>query len=298
MNSWQQALKQEPNLSALLQHLTKPPVSAIALTGGLTNQCWKITTDCGKHFVWRPYSASTAQLSLNRTDEYQILHALQAATFSPKVECLLEQGLLLEWVEGENLNCASHDESQRHVMHSLAKLHLYSIPDTSYLASINTFDYQACIEGYWQQLPPHQRTSLQRQRLDYFSSKVNVLYARSLAFAPQCLCHFDLGIYNMIQQPDSSVVVIDWEYAALSTPIVDLATSVLAGQFDVLKSVESYASHQDIDKKQWFNLVNQWIPYLRFMAMLWHQLALNLHARQSDKDAIKILNHQLELDGY
>lgn len=295
--SWQQALEQEPSLYTLQDRWFKQLVSAQPLTGGLTNQCWKVSTQCGNDYVWRPHSKSTEYFFLHRSDEYQVLQSLQNASFSPKVELLIPEGLLIEWVDGQCLNritgCTINS-----VMKALSDLHQYSATSLLNAKNLKIFDYKQCINAYWLGLTGLQQSSIQKKRFDYFYTHASELYQKTLSVTPLCLCHFDLGDYNIIQTSPHHLVVIDWEYAAFSSPIIDLATTILAGQFDVKQGVHLYAQYYNIEERQWFEIVQQWIPYLRFMAMLWHQISFTLHSRQSDQDAIKLLNSQLELDGY
>ncbi|MBD1573884.1 phosphotransferase [Vibrio sp. S17_S38] len=296
-DGWQQTLEQEPSLRILQDQWSKQLVSAQPLTGGLTNQCWKISTQCGNDYVWRPHSQSTEYFSLHRSDEYQVLQSLQNAPFSPKVELLIPEGLLIEWIDGECLNSVA-DSSLNLVMRALSDLHQYPVTSLLNAENIRTFDYKECIHAYWQRLTYLQQSTTQKKRFDYFYAHADELYQETLSVTPLCLCHFDLGDYNIIQTTSRHLMVIDWEYAAFSSPIIDLATTILAGQFDVKQGVHLYAQYYNIEECQWFEIVQQWIPYLRFMAMLWHQISFTLHSRQSDQDAIKILNNQLELDGY
>ncbi|WP_164520839.1 phosphotransferase [Vibrio aphrogenes] len=300
---WQQALKQEPSLVAL-EAWSKQPICAQPLSGGLTNQCWKVSTQCGRHYVWRPHSLSTQILSIHRSHEYHILSALQSAPFSPKVEGLFAQGLLVQWVDGDTLTQVAQYDALASVMKCLSNLHQYSIKDAVAhprlveSANIRSFDYAHCIQGYWQALQPEQRTPILQRRLETFLSQYDVLYRETLALAPVCLCHFDLGDYNIIQTDDAKLVIIDWEYAALASPILDVAISILAGQFDVQLSVTSYAQWQGINESAWCEMILRWLPPLRFMALLWHQIAYSLYGRTSDKEAICILDRQLQSDGY
>lgn len=305
-------VKQEPSLAILKQKWSKTLVGAKPLSGGLTNQCWKVTTQCGHHYVWRPHSLSTETLSISRTHEYQVLTALQQADFAPNVEALFPEGLLVEWIEGVTLCDAMHCNT-RHcntrlcnttkgdsldlVMKSLSDLHQYQPVFESH-SEIKEFDYRSCIMAYWASLPAQTRTSIHTQRFERFYADCERLLQQTTALEGRCLCHFDLGDYNIIQKPNADLVIIDWEYAALSNPIIDMTISILAGQFDIDESLKSYSKHRTIDLKSWKNLAQRWVPFLRFMTLLWHQVSLCLHGRASDRKAIEILDKQLRADGF
>lgn len=289
-----QYIKQDPSLIELQAQWPESISDIQPLQGGLTNQCWKITTSCGRHYVWRPHSISTQSFSINRSNEFEVLNVLSSFSLSPNAQALLPQGLLVEWVDGQTLNSQHKDMLPFWVMKCLASLHQYPIFQTH---SLPIFDYQSCIQNYWQALPNQQKTQDYQQWFGYFFDQYDDLKSRTESILPLCLCHFDLGSYNIIQKPDLELVVIDWEYAAIASPVVDLATTILAEQLSVEDSVEYYLELRrlDIDKVQLLAIVEEWLPYLRFMALLWHQVNFSLHQRASDKQAIEVLTQQLEL---
>ena len=285
-------IKQDSSLIQLQAQWPEVITNIKPLQGGLTNQCWKISTSCGRHYVWRPQSLSTQSFSIFRSNEFEVLNALDDFALSPKVKALLPEGLLVEWVDGRTLN--NNQTLLLCVMTCLALLHQYPTPQNCRLP---IFDYLSCIQNYWQALPEQERVPRYQRWLDKFCLNFDDLKIRTELIYPPCLCHFDLGSYNIIQKPNLDLVVIDWEYAAQASPVVDLATSILAGQFNVEESVECYLQFRclNTDKAQLISIVEEWLPYLRFMALLWHQVNYSLHQRRSDKQAINVLTQQLEL---
>ncbi|MGV3001473.1 phosphotransferase [Vibrio sp.] len=287
-------IKQDSSLIDLQAQWPESISNIQPLQGGLTNQCWKITTSCGRQYVWRPHSISTQFFSINRSNEFEILNALESFDLSPNAKALLPQGLLVEWVDGVTLMEQHNAPLSLLVMKCLVSLHQYPILQVH---SLPIFDYQCCIANYWQALPSQQQTQRYQQWFELFYQQYNELKNRTESILAPCLCHFDLGRYNIIQKPDLGLVVIDWEYAAIASPVVDLATTILAEQLNVEDSVECYLalSRLDIDKTQFIVIVEEWLPYLRFMALLWHQVNFSIHQRASDKQAIEVLTQQLEL---
>lgn len=290
----EQYIKQDPSLIALQAQWPESISDIQPLQGGLTNQCWKITTSCGRHYVWRPHSVSTQSFSINRSNEFEVLNILEGFALSPSVQALLPQGLLVEWVDGLTLMGQHSEQLSTLVVKCLVSLHQYPLPQTH---SLPIFDYQSCIQNYWQSLPSQQQTARYQQWFEAFYQQYDELRNRTESILAPCLCHFDLGSYNIIQKANLDLVMIDWEYAAISSPVVDLATTILAEQLNVKESVECYLELRglDIDKAQFIAIVEEWLPYLRFMALLWHQVNFSLHQRTSDKQAIEVLTRQLDL---
>ena len=210
--SWREACQLDSSLSSLQHFFSVPPDYAQTLTGGLTNRCWKIVETNGKAYVWRPITSITQAFSISRAQEYQILSAIFDYGLSPKPLFLNECGLLVEWLEGESL---TDDLSFDQLLDALASVH--SLPTTR--LPVVPFNFTARVDHYWMQL---------NQELK--SEKFAMIYrewrnAPSLTAVTPTLCHFDLAGYNMVKG-QQKVQIIDWEYATIGDPRLDLTLSI------------------------------------------------------------------------
>ncbi|MFV0575130.1 MAG: phosphotransferase [Vibrio sp.] len=300
----QNAFEQEPTLKALhqwsLQHQADDPIIyAKPINGGLTNRCWQVSAQCGRQYIWRPHSPFITALSVSRSNEFCVLKALQPYEIAPDPETLIvengqEIGLLVEWLSGCVLSetDSSQTQIQDNVIACLAQLHQIQIKQEN---PIRTFEYAKLIEHYWQALPAELHTADAAKRFEWFASSSQQLDLVTSQIAAPCLCHFDLGDYNIIQTKEKNLKVIDWEYAAIANPILDVAISALAGEFDLDTCIQTYASHftaENIDIQVWQTIALQWIPYLHYMMLLWYQLSFAEYGRASDQAAIELLNKQ------
>lgn len=73
-------------------------------------------------------------------------------------------------------------------------------------------------------------------RLDGYGSlkeRVRSLYLRSEADGvKKCLCHCEANAPNWMLLPDGSAYLIDWEYAGLADPGIDVGFYISHGMFD------------------------------------------------------------------
>ncbi|GEM74868.1 phosphotransferase [Vibrio sagamiensis] len=262
--SWQQAKRQESSLLSLDDFFTTPPVAAQMLTGGLTNRCWRVKDSLNQEYVWRPLSQMCQSFAISRNNEYQVLTALESTELAPKPIMLNEDGLLVEWINGTPLSDAELDTEE--VIAIMASIHALS-PD---VYDLDRFSYVAKVKHYWHQLGGK-----------YVGTEFELLYSKwchePLLFpVTEVLCHFDLGGYNLISHR-SGIKVIDWEYAAVADPRIDLALSLPLTNTPFELGVRQYCRARQItDIKPWLEGVIAWYPRTMLMAMLWYLLAFRL----------------------
>ncbi|MCG3728041.1 phosphotransferase [Vibrio cincinnatiensis] len=261
--SWREACQLDPTLQSLTHFFTSTPEYAQTLTGGLTNRCWKITLSADLAFVWRPNTPITKGLSISRAQEYQILKAIESSHLGPKAITINDQGLLVEWIAGKSL-------ADEHVWESLIKLLVQIHQLDSARIPAPPFNYTARVDHYWLQLKPELKTSL-----------FEVLYQQWRTL-PNCeplpltLCHFDLAGYNLIKT-ETGLRAIDWEYASIADPRLDLALSIDVAGEKLLDTVFRYCQLRNIQQVDtWVEGVKAWQPKVRMMAMLWYLLAYQL----------------------
>ncbi|MDF5104063.1 phosphotransferase, partial [Vibrio parahaemolyticus] len=113
----------------------------------------------------------------------------------------------------------------------------------------------------------------------------------NVAPVPLALCHFDLGCYNLVRG-ESGVKVIDWEYAGIADPRLDLTLTIQVANAPVEEAVKQYCQIRGIeDVSLWLRGVKAWQPRTLVMAMLWYLLAYKLWGTE------QYLNSAYELKG-
>ncbi|MFA0372948.1 phosphotransferase, partial [Vibrio sp. 10N.222.54.F6] len=63
--------------------------------------------------------------------------------------------------------------------------------------------------------------------------------APSIPHVDLSLCHFDLGGYNLVRNSDG-IKIIDWEYASLADPRLDLTLTIAVADVPVIEAVNKY----------------------------------------------------------
>lgn len=261
--SWKEACKLDPTLQGLTHFFSFPPDYAQTLTGGLTNRCWKVVCAQGKAFVWRPTTLITKAFSISRFQEYQILKAIENSQLGPAAMMVNDHGLLVEWIEGESLTDQLAFDALLRMQVRIHELPVGHIP-------VVPFSFTARVDHYWMQLKPELKTE-----------QIQTLYTDwrnppNLSEVAHCLCHFDLAGYNMVRT-ESGNKVIDWEYASLADPRLDLALSINISGEKILDAVFRYCQLRDIDDvDNWVSGVQAWLPRTNMMALLWYLLAYQL----------------------
>ncbi len=262
--SWVQAKELDPTLMVLDDFFCQSPVKVQTLTGGLTNRCWCLESVDGLVYVWRPLSKVCKAFFISRQNEYQILNAIEALNIGPKPVFLHEQGLLVEWMEGKTLTKVGIELDE--LLSVAATVHQLPTKDIS----VVPFSYLSRIDHYWLELGGM-----------YSETEFERLYKKwrkepSLQAPPLALCHFDLGCYNLVRG-EEGIKVIDWEYASLADPRLDLAITLQVADVPFEEAVLRYCDIRNIENVAfWLEGVRAWQPRALVMAMLWYLLAHQL----------------------
>lgn len=261
--SWREACQLDPTLQSLTHFFAYPPEYAQTLTGGLTNRCWKVMCQHGLAYVWRPATAITKAFSISRFQEFQILKSIESTQIGPAPVIINDQGLLVEWIEGESLTHHLPFDALLRTQIRIHELTISRIP-------VAPFSFTARVDHYWMQLKAELKTDeIEKLYRDW-------RHPPNIEDVPYALCHFDLAGYNMVKTEHGNKV-IDWEYAAIADPRMDLALSINVAGEKILDSVFRYCQLRDIDDVDvWVDGVKAWLPRTTMMAMLWYLLAYQL----------------------
>ena len=276
--SWSEAKLLDTSLSSLDGYFSQPPVKAQTLTGGLTNRCWKLVSVNGAEYVWRPITPITNAFFISRYEEYQVLSAIERLGIGPSPIVVNEQGLLVEWVAGDTLYEGLDIDD---LLKTLISVHLVN---TARLP-IKPFSFTARVDHYWLQLDAVHKTEV------YSTIYKEWRTTPSIPSVELSLCHFDLGGYNLVKNSDG-IKIIDWEYAAIADPRLDLTLTISVADARVQETVEKYCQLRGIhDVQLWLDGVEAWLPRSRMMAMLWYLLAHQLWGDESYLREAEALSH-------
>jgi len=259
---WDEACVFDPSLIALERIWHVLPSYVETLTGGLTNRCWKILDDNEQPFIWRPVTSLTQKLSISRQQEFQILSSVQkiASYLGPKPISLQPEGILVEWIAGDVIQSLSDLEIIR-LLVDIHKQDVSSIP-------VIPFNYTARLDHYWLTLK-----ATNADLSNYKDCYTNLRISPDLVDVGTKLCHFDLGAHNVIRS-SKGLKVIDWEYATLADPRLDIAMTLSIEKHDVINFVAKYCQLSNVSNvDDWIIGVNAWMPRVYMMAALWYLVA-------------------------
>ncbi|MEI8633890.1 phosphotransferase [Vibrio sp. PP-XX7] len=259
--SWHEACLLDPSLHSISRFFTRT-IDCGNVDWGLTNRCWKIVHPDHPPVVWRPITSVTKIFAISRHQEYQILSALDRCEekLSPKPYCINDHGLLVAWIEGDHPTVLD----PKMLIHLLGRIHRFPVQKLP----IFPFSYTARIDHYWFQL----------KSLSVPVKEIEPLYQYwrtqpDIAIISPVLCHFDLGRHNVIKTI-SGLQVIDWEYATIGDPRIDLAMSIQGSGGNLATMVGLYCQMQNITAlDEWIDAVKRWIPRVMMMSMLWYLIA-------------------------
>ncbi len=262
MINWMDAIRQSPDLAGLSSLLNEVPLGALPLSGGLTNRAWRVLTSTHGWVIWRANSSLCQLFDISRDNEAEVLNVVAGHLSTNKVIARNAQGVVLSWCDGEPV---THRLDVGQVIVILAKIH--EVQPTS---NVRHFDYQAKVDHYWSRF--HDVALKRRYRAVY--ERYRVLPA--LHCPQRTLCHFDFGLHNLVQSANE-ITVIDWEYAAIASPVLDLTMTLDMLQMDLMTGIELYQQNRpSIDVCTWHHDALIWQPHSQMMAMLWYVLAAQL----------------------
>jgi thiamine kinase-like enzyme len=189
------------------------------LSGGLTNQNFRVDVDGTPHFVRIP-GASTELLAVDRVNEHHNTRAAAEAGVGPKVLYHLpgHQVMVLEFIAGKTMSNAALQAPgmPARIAHSLRMLHA----GPRFLTDFNMFRliefYLKMVKEYEVQIPDGYR-----DRLPTIQAIEQAVMARALPTVP---CNNDLLAENYID--DGTLLrLIDFEYSGNNDPCFELGNT-------------------------------------------------------------------------
>lgn len=198
---WSPAPPQRPQLVALL-------------AGGRVNQTYRV--GCGSYrAVVRLNHPGSAALGIDRASERAVIAALNGKPYVASCYYSDATTLVSEFIEGR--------QWQQQDWQSASQLRRLSAIVADYAAvgvsgvisgAVRRYHYQAYCQAYIEQLP----ASEQGGWLPMLATAAAV--DAELASRPLELVHHDLSAANVVDT-DNGLVVLDWEYAGLSSGAID-----------------------------------------------------------------------------
>jgi thiamine kinase len=209
--TWQEALAQVPGAES------GADIDVQALAGGTTNATFRVQTPVGR-FVIRLHEPYALDLGVDRRREAVLHAAAAAAGLASRVLAADPAGryLVTEFLDGAPWRATDLADEQRlwALAQTLCELHALPAPQVPRL------ELRALLERHLAQIAAQDATAEQLLR-PQVARAWEILARQADANRPACIVHGDLSHANLIGAAQPRL--IDWEYAAVADPLMDLA---------------------------------------------------------------------------
>lgn len=233
------------------------------LGGGTVNEVYRVDSAVGR-FVLRLDGAAWRRPGVDRERELILHRAAAAAGIAPALVAAApaQRGLLvMEFVPGRLWDGADYDnvDALRRLGERLYALHRLPPP------AIEAFDPWRVAQAYVRQIDAAQAAALERplQRLQALSAELGT------GDAPMTVVHGDLWQGNVLQGSGSRLWLLDWEYAQLSDPLMDVAC-VLAYYPAAERYRAELAAAAGFDARALASALSARVFIYRALSWLWH----------------------------
>lgn len=195
------------------------------LKSGMTNKSFLFQVH-GKHYICRIPGPGTALL-INRRQEKEVYEIVKPLDISEHIVYFNgETGYkIAEYYEGARNGDAKSREDMEHCMEILMQLH------HSGLTVGHRFDIRERIEFYEHLCISHNGIPFE----DYHEVRdsMNRLMDRLDGMnRPECLSHIDGNVDNFLFLPDGRTRLIDWEYAGMCDPLIDISMAAIYSYYE------------------------------------------------------------------
>ena len=192
---------------------------------GMTNKSFLFEV-AGAKYIFRIPGEGTSEM-INRCEEYAVYQAILDLRFSDKLIYFNpETGIKITKYEKESRNAdCSNLEDVKKCMKVARLLHAQNI------SVEHKFDFRERI-AYYEELAEKQHGILFN---DYSEVRFHINELLSLLDGidlPSKLTHIDLVPDNFLIKEDGSVCLIDWEYAGMADPLIDVAMFAIYSYYD------------------------------------------------------------------
>ena len=233
------------------------------LGGGTVNEVYRVDSAAGR-FVLRLDGAAWRRPGVDRARELILHRAAAAIGIAPALVAAEPQArglLVMEFVAGRLWDSADYDDvdALRRLGERLYALHQLPPP------AIEAFDPWRVAQGYLRQIDAAHTAALERplQRLRALSAELHT------GQAAMTVVHGDLWQGNVLQGARSRLWLLDWEYAQLSDPLMDVAC-VLAYYPAAERYRAELAAAAGFDAQALATALSARVFIYRALSCLWH----------------------------
>lgn len=242
-------------------------VTACQTLNGLSGGSYRLELENGQCFLLRLQHDDLLRLGAARQFEGDLLFSLQLLSFVPTVFHIGDDFLVLHWIEGLPPTKWNEPHLAR-LADCLQQLHHFSVLHSTELSALPQLDLIQRIFFLLQQLPAEQQGCwlMQLDKLKPFND-----------CDVQIVGHHDLHRENIIVQADGSLKLLDWEYAAISNPALELAFMFANNDFNEKQQryfLRRYTHSNSLigQDRTFTQSINLYLPWVKLLNRLWLQV--------------------------
>lgn len=243
-----------------LTHTRQQAIRSVEKLTGLTACSQLVTLENGERYVLRNQTQRASDFGVNYQQESQILATIRPLAMAPNPLYVDAQQSLLSWIDG-NVPTEFSPALLQQLAEQLAKLHQFKQQAVSSCENFTILNLTARCEFLWQKLPAQTQVELP------FSPP----FPQIAPFA-QALCHHDLHLGNLVEQGDK-LFIIDWEYAAVSDPALELALFLHANPLSETEQAvffQHYFAKNPLDPTACQRKMTEYQPLIAILNQLWY----------------------------
>lgn len=233
------------------------------LKSGMTNKSFLFQVN-NQHYICRIPGPGT-ELLINRSQEAAVYKTIAPLQLSEHIVYMngTTGYKIAEYYEGARNSRADHWEDVAACMKELHRLH------DSGLTVDHDFDIRERISFYEKLCFTHGGTLFEDYEMvrGWMNELMDTLDALN---RPKALSHIDSVADNFLFLPDGSVRLIDWEYAGMSDPLIDVSMCAIYSYYDetaVEKLMEIYFNRQPTAEERL--VIYSYIALGGFLWTLW-----------------------------
>lgn len=245
-----------------LEKERKQAVKSVKKLAGLTACSQLVELENGEKYVLRRQNKRATDYGVNYQQEFSLLEALQPLEFTPKPYQSSTNETLLHWIEG-NIPSAFSPILLEKLARHLARLHTFPIQAVCVGEKIAKLDLAERYHFLWCKLTP------QKQQKLSFSPP----FPR-ISPLDHTICHHDIHLGNLVEQGEH-LYLIDWEYAALSDPALDIAMLFYANRLSHTEQthfLNTYLAHTSYSQREFEQQIQRYLPEVNKLSLLWYAL--------------------------
>ncbi len=201
------------------------------LKSGMTNKSFLFRVG-ERQYICRVPGPGT-ELLINRRQEKQAYDAVQPLNLTERVIYMDEKTgyKIAEYYEGSRNACAADWKDMERCMEILRRLH------RSGIRVGHRFDIRERIDFYAKLCRSHGGVLFEdydqvRAWMDWLMDTLDRMEM------PECICHIDANVDNFLFLEDGEVKLLDWEYAGMCNPIMDIS----------MCAIYSYYGEEDMER--------------------------------------------------